>query len=389
MSKKARVILLTITVVLTSFTFVFMSLTRPGHSEFAQKVLESAAARQSQPLAEIKEPLETDTEVLSAEAKMAESVAEILKSDSSFNKHVADTAKAETAQELESWKKSVKSEILTDVNNIMSSYSLDEYIPRLEAEITASIDDRFSSISNDLDIRFDSSASAANAYSDDVAAKAIAEAEAYADNASSEARTESMSYADESVKSSADEIRAYIDENAIDADAIAKEIVNSLGISAEPEYADAVKRIVNEAIESALTDSRVYEAAADLVEAKHNELMAGYAPAVIAEPAKEQSVEPIAEESPAAVPAVEEAAAIEPAAVEEASAQSEPAEEESTLPSVPDVPVVTEVKTMKISAPSFGEPKQELTTDEYKAERSQRRSEQLSLLEKWLSGNNQ
>lgn len=381
MSKKARVILLTITVVLTSFTFVFMNMTRPGHSEFAQKVLEAAAARQSQPLAEIKEPLETDTEVLSTEAKMAESVAEILKSDSSFNDHVSDIAKAETNRELEAWKEAVKSEILSDVNSLMSSYSLDEYIPRLEADIAASIDERFTSISNDLDARFDSSAAAANAYADEASSNAIARAEAYADAASSEARAEAESYADNAIKSSRDEMISYVDEKAADADAIAKEIISSLGVSAEPEYVDAVKRIVNEAIESALSDSRVYDAAADLVEAKHNELMSGYVPASIAELASEAEIaEPVAAEA-------YEAPAEEPAVIESPAVEEVPAAE--TEVSLPPAPAAEEAKTAKISTPSFGEPKQELTADEYKAERSQRRSEQLSILEKWLSGDNQ
>lgn len=366
MDKKARVILLTITVVLTLFTFVSMCLTRPGHSELAEKVLKAAAERQSQSLVSINEPLETDTAVLSAEEKMASSVAEILKADSEFNGYVKDTAKAIADIELDEWKKSTKAEILSNVEDIMSSYSLDEYIPALEAKISESIDNRFGELSSELDSKLSDNISAAEAYADNSSANAVDSSKAYTDNA---------------IESSAEELKAYADQNAVDVDSIAKEIVSSLGVSDAPEYVDAVKRIVNSAIESAIADSRVYDAASELIEAKHNELMEGFVPAVTE---SEEAAEPIAEEPVASTETAEEAPAV-PAEEHIEEAEEEPA----AAPSVPEAPAISaETAVTPITAPSFGEPKRELTQDEYRNERAQRRSEQLALLENWLNNSN-
>ena len=317
MGKKTRVALLTITVVLTLFTFVSMYMTRPGHSDWAKKVLEEAAARQNQSLVSVKEPLETDTKVLSEEEKMAEKVAAILSDDSSFNDKVKANIVNDITDELEAWKNSVKDDISKDVEEYLSSYSLDEYIPALKAEINSAIDERIS----ELDASINSRISAL----DSKITSAEANASSYADSADAKVRSE-MEQSDESLKA--------LIESSVDIDAISRNAMANLGISEDAEYRGAVERLVEEVIKELLSNKEVEDAAKALIKS-------------------EQSV---AQKSEEAAPVAETVA------TESAPSAKKP-----------------------ISIPTFSSQSQNLTQDEYKAERSKQRQNASISIDKWLT----
>lgn len=317
MGKKTRVALLTITVVLTLFTFVSMYMTRPGHSDWAKKVLEEAAARQNQSLVSVKEPLETDTKVLSEEEKMAEKVAAILSDDSSFNDKVKANIVNDITDELEAWKNSVKDDISKDVEEYLSSYSLDEYIPALKAEINSAIDERIS----ELDASINSRISAL----DSKITSAEANASSYADSADAKVRSE-MEQSDESLKA--------LIESSVDIDAISRNAMANLGISEDAEYRGAVERLVEEVIKELLSNKEVEDAAKALIKS-------------------EQSV---AQKSEEAAPVAETVA------TEAAPSAKKP-----------------------ISIPAFSSQSQNLTQDEYKAERNKQRQNASISIDKWLT----
>ncbi len=315
MGKKTRVALLTITVVLTLFTFVSMYMTRPGHSDWAKKVLEEAAARQNQSLVSVKEPLETDTKVLSEEEKMAEKVAAILSDDSSFNDKVKANIVNDITDELEAWKNSVKDDISKDVEEYLSSYSLDEYIPALKAEINSAIDGRMSELDASINSRL--------AALDSKITSAEANASSYADSADAKVRIE-MEESDESIKA--------LIESSVDIDAISRNAMANLGISEDAEYRGAVERLVEEVIKELLSNKEVEDAAKALIKS-------------------EQSV---AQKSEEAAP-------------------------------VADVPVAAPSAKKPISIPTFSSQSQNLTQDEYKAERNKQRQNASISIDKWLT----
>ena len=317
MGKKTRVALLTITVVLTLFTFVSMYMTRPGHSDWAKKVLEEAAARQNQSLVSVKEPLETDTKVLSEEEKMAEKVAAILSDDSSFNDKVKANIVNDITDELEAWKNSVKDDISKDVEEYLSSYSLDEYIPALRDEINSAIDGRMSELDASINSRL--------AALDSKITSAEANASSYADSADAKVRSE-MEQSDESLKA--------LIESSVDIDAISRNAMANLGISEDAEYRGAVERLVEEVIKELLSNKEVEDAAKALIKS-------------------EQSV---AQKSEEAAPVAETVA------TESAPSAKKP-----------------------ISIPTFSSQSQNLTQDEYKAERSKQRQNASISIDKWLT----
>ncbi len=288
MGKKTRVALLTITVVLTLFTFVSMYITRPGHSDWAKKVLEEAAARQNQSLVSVQEPLETDTKVLSDEEKMAEKVAAILAEDSSFNDKVKNNIVEDIKDELETWKSTVKDDISKEVEEYLSSYSLDEYIPALKAEINNAIDARM----EDFDISINSKLENLNSR----ITEAETNASAYADSSDEEVRSE--------MKKSDDSLKALI-ESSVDIDAISRNAMANLGISEDEEYRGAVNRLVEEVIRQLLSSKEVEDAAKALIKSEQS--------------SKEETVTPVSE----AASAEEPRAAKKPLAVPTFSSQSQ------------------------------------------------------------------
>lgn len=351
MGKRTRVSLLTITVVVTIFTFCSMWLTRPGHSQWAAKVLEEAAARQSQSLVTVKEPLETDTKVLSDEEKMAEKVAALLTSDNTFNNNVKDNITADIKDELEAWKESVKSDILKEVEGYMQSYSLDEYIPAMKAEFSALIDSKFSELNNTLDNKLNESDKAL----DEKLKSAENDAVLYIDNTAETLRGE--------IKSGDEDVKALI-ESAPGLEAIAKEAITKLGVSDEEEYEAAIARIRDQVIEKALQSQEVEAAAVALIDNEHSKLMEGYEAA------------PVKAEEPAVVEEV--APAKEAALVEEIAPQEETVPAEEAAP-------VKEAAPKKVTVPTFSTQSQNLTQSDYKAERAKRRSAEINAMNQWLS----
>ena len=90
MGKASRIVILTITIVLTVFVFAGMWVFRP---EAESTVLESARQRQSTPLVNVQEPLETDLKVLSEEEEFELKVRELLASDPDFIERVTQSTR--------------------------------------------------------------------------------------------------------------------------------------------------------------------------------------------------------------------------------------------------------------------------------------------------------
>ena len=90
MGKASRIVILTITIVLTVFVFAGMWVFRP---EAESTVLESARQRQNTPLVNVQEPLETDLKVLSEEEEFELKVREILAEDPDFLDRLTESTK--------------------------------------------------------------------------------------------------------------------------------------------------------------------------------------------------------------------------------------------------------------------------------------------------------
>ena len=90
MGKASRIVILTITIVLTVFVFCGMWVFRP---EAESSVLESARQRQSTPLVNVQEPLETDLKVLSEEEEFEQKVRELLAEDPYFLEKLTESTR--------------------------------------------------------------------------------------------------------------------------------------------------------------------------------------------------------------------------------------------------------------------------------------------------------
>ncbi len=121
MGKKTRIVLLSITVAIAVFTFIVMWTVRPDSQS---SVLDAARERQTEPLLQVSEPLETDVQTLSSEEEMAKKVAEILASDDEFI-----------------------SELST---SIAGRISLDDYIPEITETVYNRISENYDAIAQEI-----------------------------------------------------------------------------------------------------------------------------------------------------------------------------------------------------------------------------------------------
>ena len=121
MGKKTRIVLLSITVAIAVFTFIVMWTVRPDSQS---SVLDAARERQTEPLLQVSEPLETDVQTLSSEEEMAKKVAEILATDDEFI-----------------------SELST---SIAGRISLDDYIPEITETVYNRISENYDAIAQEI-----------------------------------------------------------------------------------------------------------------------------------------------------------------------------------------------------------------------------------------------
>jgi len=87
MNKSSRIVILTITAVMTVAVFFAMVATRPTGE--GNEILEAARERQSKNLVDVREPLETDVKAITEAEKLRDEVREMLLGDEDFSKSVA------------------------------------------------------------------------------------------------------------------------------------------------------------------------------------------------------------------------------------------------------------------------------------------------------------
>ena len=127
--KKLRIVLLAITAVLAVFSFSTMLAVRPGqHSA----VLEAARERQRVPILSVTEPLETNTDQIAEEERIARLVADILLSDEAFIGGVSDQVEAAIPGYVTEW---VQSEEFAAIMDKALEDSISEIVDRVIAEL--------------------------------------------------------------------------------------------------------------------------------------------------------------------------------------------------------------------------------------------------------------
>ena len=127
--KKLRIVLLAITAVLAVFSFSTMLAVRPGqHSA----VLEAARERQRVPILSVTEPLETNTDQIAEEERIARLVADILLSDGAFIGGVSDQVEAAIPGYITEW---VQSEEFAAIMDKALEDSISEIVDRVITEL--------------------------------------------------------------------------------------------------------------------------------------------------------------------------------------------------------------------------------------------------------------
>ena len=127
--KKLRIVLLAITAVLAVFSFSTMLAVRPGqHSA----VLEAARERQRVPILSVTEPLETNTDQIAEEERIARLVADILLSDEAFIGGVSDQVEAAIPGYITEW---VQSEEFAAIMDKALEDSISEIVDRVITEL--------------------------------------------------------------------------------------------------------------------------------------------------------------------------------------------------------------------------------------------------------------
>ena len=127
--KKLRIVLLAITAVIAVFSFSTMLAVRPGqHSA----VLEAARERQRVPILSVTEPLETNTDQIAEEERIARLVADILISDDAFIGGVSDKVEAAIPGYITEW---VESDEFSAIMDEALENSITEIVDRVIAEL--------------------------------------------------------------------------------------------------------------------------------------------------------------------------------------------------------------------------------------------------------------
>ena len=142
--KNLRIVLLAVTAVLAVFTFSTMLAVRPGQQS---AVLEAARARQQEPILSVTEPLETNTDQIAEEERIAELVAGILSSDEDFiagvSSQVGETVPGYVTEWVQSdefdaiMKEALEESISETVDRVISELVTDEnleYVAGIVAE---------------------------------------------------------------------------------------------------------------------------------------------------------------------------------------------------------------------------------------------------------------
>lgn len=148
MNKKAWFIILAVTSVVTVFTFASTWVLRPNSSTaaYADKIFEEAKARQEQPLVSVSEPLRTNVEEISAEEKMAQSVAQLLASDQSFIEELSVSINHAISDNLDSWGNEYQDSIISKVTemNATSRKEMSEEIAKSANSVTTKFNGKLS-----------------------------------------------------------------------------------------------------------------------------------------------------------------------------------------------------------------------------------------------------
>ena len=132
MGKASRIVILTITIVLTVFVFCGMWVFRP---EAESSVLESARQRQSTPLVNVQEPLETDLKVLSEEEEFEQKVRELLAEDPYFLEKLTESTRTSLIAD-EDFVSGIGDRVVDGARETATSI-VSEHIESHEAKITA------------------------------------------------------------------------------------------------------------------------------------------------------------------------------------------------------------------------------------------------------------
>ncbi len=132
MSKRSSsVILLTTSVVLTVAVFCFSYLTRPTDES---DVLKKARERQLESLITVEKPLETDTNVLTKEEEMKNSVYSMLLADENFTKEIGEKVSSNTA-----FVDTVYKNVLPQLNSYLDS-KVNEYVALYTPQIATYVE---------------------------------------------------------------------------------------------------------------------------------------------------------------------------------------------------------------------------------------------------------
>ena len=127
--KNLRIVLLAVTAVLSVFSFATMLAVRPGQQS---AVLDAARQRQEEPILSVAEPLETDTDAIAEEERIARMAADILADDEEFITRIS-------------------SEVETSVPGYIAEYvQSDEFKALFEASVEESIDEIVSRVISEL-----------------------------------------------------------------------------------------------------------------------------------------------------------------------------------------------------------------------------------------------
>mgnify|MGYP002515764838 FL=1 len=249
MSKKAWAIVIAVTAALTVFTFGAMWIVRPDSptADYAEKVFESAKARQNEPLVSVAAPLKTNVEVLSEEDASARKVSAILASDDAFIEKLSSSILEDVKSEMDQWGDLYKKEISSSVENkgneyiskadaLLSQYEEDakSYSNEKVKELTKYIDDEISNTETVLSSTIDSRAK---------------ENRGYIESTSNDMKY----YSDSTI----DELRKYIDSELINIKNYAESSVESASLRSE-EYTDSKSQSMNAYIDSIVDDAKKY-----------------------------------------------------------------------------------------------------------------------------------
>ncbi len=142
MGRNVRIVLLTVTAVMSVFVFACMLAVKPGADT---AVLDQARDRQDDPILTVSQPLETSVDTLAEEKRIAETVKELLLSDEEFASSVSDKIYTGVPALVQAWLSSDDGKAMLDsvkeegIKEAISRIVTDENIDQISMRVLESL----------------------------------------------------------------------------------------------------------------------------------------------------------------------------------------------------------------------------------------------------------